>query len=73
MAISRKKWGRTATKTEKIVRDAVPKPETIGEIDEYLKKAKSVTSFDLAKRFNIRMSIARRILKDKETEGVIVP
>ncbi len=51
----------------------MPKPETIGEIDEYLKKAKSVTSFDLAKRFNIRMSIARRILKDKETEGVIVP
>jgi hypothetical protein len=51
----------------------VPKPETIGEIDEYVKKAKSVTSYDLAKRFNIRMSIARRILKDKETEGVIVP
>ncbi|MGY5862349.1 MAG: hypothetical protein RTU09_08255 [Candidatus Thorarchaeota archaeon] len=71
--MSRKKWGRTATKTEKIVRDAVPKPETIGEIDEYLKKAKSVTSYDLAKRFNIRMSIARRILKDKEAEGVIVP
>jgi len=51
----------------------VPKPETIGEIDEYVKKAKSVTSYDLAQRFNIRMSIARRILKDKETEGVIVP
>jgi len=51
----------------------VPKPETIGEIDEYVKKAKSITSYDLAKRFNIRMSIARKILKDKETEGVIVP
>jgi len=51
----------------------VPKPETIGEIGEYLKKAKSVTIYDLAKRFNIRMSIARKILKDKETEGVIVP
>ena len=51
----------------------MPKPETIGEIDEYVKKAKSVTSYDLAKRFNIRMSIARKILKDKETEGVIVP
>ena len=38
-----------------------------------MKKAKSVTSYDLAKRFNIRMSIARKILKDKETEGVIVP
>jgi hypothetical protein len=38
-----------------------------------VKKAKSVTSYDLAKRFNIRMSIARRILKDKENEGVIVP
>ncbi len=51
----------------------MPKPETIGEIDEYVKKAKSITSYDLAKRFNIRMSIARKILKDKETEGVIVP
>ncbi len=51
----------------------MPKPETIGEIDEYVKKAKSVTSYDLAKRFNIRMSIARKILKDKENEGVIVP
>jgi len=51
----------------------VPKPETIGEIDEYVKKAKSITSYDLAKRFNIRMSIARKILKGKEKEGVIVP
>ncbi len=51
----------------------MPKPETIGEIDEYVKKAKSITSYDLAKRFNIRMSIARKILKGKELEGVIVP
>ncbi len=51
----------------------MPKPETIGEIDEYVKKAKSITSYDLAKRFNIRMSIARKILKDKEREGLIVP
>jgi ribosomal protein S25 len=73
ITISRKKWGKSAAKTERVIRDAVPKPDTISGIEEYLQKAKSVTSFDLANRFNIRMSIARKILKEKETEGVVVP
>ncbi|MFW9767819.1 MAG: hypothetical protein ACFFF9_15460 [Candidatus Thorarchaeota archaeon] len=71
--ISRKKWGKSAAKTERIIRDAVPKADTLSSIDEYLQKAKSVTSFDLANRFNIRMSIARKILREKEAEGVVVP
>jgi outer membrane biosynthesis protein TonB len=56
-----------------VVRDAIPKPDAESGIDEYLKKAKSVTCYDLANRFNIRMSIARRILREKEAEGVVVP
>ncbi len=71
--ISRKRWGKSAAKTERIVRDAIVKPEVTTGIDEYLQKAKSVTSFDLANRFNIRMSVARKILKEKEAEGIVVP
>ncbi len=73
ITISRKRWGKSAAKTERIVRDAIVKPDISSGIDEYLQKAKSVTSFDLANRFNIRMSIARNILKEKEAEGVVVP
>jgi len=73
ITISRKKWGKSAAKTERIVRDAVLKDETMSSIEEYLKKAKSVTSYDLANRFNIRMSIARNILREKEAEGVVIP
>ncbi|MHA1636554.1 MAG: hypothetical protein ACTSUB_00920, partial [Candidatus Thorarchaeota archaeon] len=71
--MSRKKWGKSATKTERVVRDAVPKPEVLSEIGEYIKKARSVTGFDLAKKFGIRMSVAKRILREKEADGVIVP
>jgi ribosomal protein S25 len=73
MTISRKKWGKSTTKTEKIIREAIPKDDTMKEIDEYLGKVRSVTSYDLVKRFNIRMSIARKILRDKEESGEIVP
>jgi len=73
ITISRKKWGKSATKTERIIRDAVPKPDAVSGIDEYLKKAKSVTCYDLANRFNIRMSVARQILKEKEANGAVVP
>ncbi|MFX1483752.1 MAG: hypothetical protein ACFFCP_11270 [Promethearchaeota archaeon] len=73
MIISRKKWGKSAAKTERIIRDAIPKPEIMSGIDEHLQKAKSVTCYDLANRFNIRMSVARNILRDKEAEGIVVP
>ncbi|MHA2360210.1 MAG: eS25 family ribosomal protein, partial [Candidatus Thorarchaeota archaeon] len=73
ITISRKKWGKSAAKTERVVRDAILKPDTTSGIEEYLQKAKSVTSFDLANRFNIRISVARKILREKEAEGIIVP
>ena len=71
--MSRKKWGKSATKTEKIIRDAVPKPEVLKGIDEFLGKSRSVTCYDIANRFNIRMSIARKLLRDKEAKGELVP
>ena len=36
-------------------------------------KARSVTPYDLANRFNIRMSVARRILREKEAKGDVIP
>jgi hypothetical protein len=42
-------------------------------IDEYLEKTRSVTQYDIANRFGVRMSVARRILRQKEADGVLVP
>ncbi|MHA1576147.1 MAG: hypothetical protein ACTSU3_02180, partial [Candidatus Thorarchaeota archaeon] len=73
MTISRKKWGKSATKTEKIIREAVPKPDVLSGIDEFLGKTRSVTCFDIANRFNIRMSVARNLLREKEAKGELIP
>ncbi|MFX1271700.1 MAG: hypothetical protein ACFFAX_08450 [Promethearchaeota archaeon] len=73
IAISRKKWGKTAAKTERVVRDAILKPDVEANIDEYLEKARSVTQYDLANRFGVRMSVARQILRQKESDGVLIP
>ena len=71
--MSRKKWGKTAARREKIIREAIPKPDTIEEIDAYISKARSVTVYELAHRFGIRLSTARKILREKEAQGVVVP
>ncbi|MHA1772393.1 MAG: eS25 family ribosomal protein [Candidatus Thorarchaeota archaeon] len=71
--MSKKKWGKTATRHEKIVREAIPKPETLEEIDNYITKARSITVYDIAHRFGIRLSTARKLLREKEAQGIIVP
>jgi len=71
--LSRKKWGKTAARREKIIREAIPKPDTTEEIDAYISKARSVTVYELAHRFGIRLSTARKILREKEAQGVVVP
>ena len=73
ITISKKKWGKSATKSERIIRDAVPKPDVISGIDEYLSKARSVTCYDIANRYNVRMSVARKILREKENKGELIP
>ncbi|MCF2136297.1 MAG: 40S ribosomal protein S25 [Candidatus Thorarchaeota archaeon] len=71
--MSKKKWGKSAARHEKIVRDAIPKPETLEEIDNYISKARSITVYDIAHRFGIRLSTARKLLREKEAQGMIVP
>ncbi len=56
-----------------MIRDAIPKSDTLSEIDQYLAKARSVTPYDLTNRFGIRMSVARKILREKEVDGTVVP
>jgi len=73
IVISRKRWGKKAEKTEKIVRDAILKSDVETGIDEYLAKSRSVTQYELASRFNIRMSVARSILRAREADGTLVP
>ncbi len=31
--MSKKKWGKTTVKTERIIRDSIPKPEVLVELD----------------------------------------
>ncbi|MEM2142488.1 MAG: hypothetical protein QXS20_02535 [Candidatus Thorarchaeota archaeon] len=71
--MSKKKWGKTTQRTERIVRDAIPEPKTLDEINQYLSKARSFTEFDIANKFNVRVSVARRLLRDMERKGTIVP
>jgi len=49
------------------------KPDVESSIDEYLAKTRSVTQYDLANRFGVRLSVARRILRQKESDGLLVP
>ncbi len=71
--MSKKKWGKSAARREKIIRDAIPKPETLEEIDKYITKARTVTVYDIAHRFGIRLSTARKLLREREAQGTIVP
>lgn len=73
LTISKKKWGRSTAKKERVVRDAIPKDDTASDIKSYVLNAKSVTPYDLASKFNIRMSVAKKMLKEYADDGEIVP
>ncbi len=73
ITISRKKWGKSAAKTEKAIRDAIPKPDDMESINKFITSGKSFTCYDLANRFNIRMSVAKRILREAEADGKVTP
>ncbi len=71
--ISKKKWGRSKKKKERVVRDAIPKDDTVSDIKSYVLNAKSVTPYDLASKFNIRMSVAKKMLREYADADDIVP
>ncbi len=70
---AKKKWGASQKARERIIRDAIVEPETMSEINKYLEKAKIVTLSDVATRFNVRISIVKKIISQLEREGKLVP
>ena len=53
------------------IRDLIPDDETKKKIDEEIKRAKGLTPAYLAEKYNIRVSTAKKILKDAENNNLI--
>lgn len=62
----------SAEKAEKIVRDIELKPQLIDQIKKEVIRSSYVTPQSLAMKYNIRVSVARRLLRDFEREGLVV-
>ena len=54
-----------------VIRDLTPDEETRKKIDGELSRAKGVTPAYLADKFNIRVSVAKKILREAETNNII--
>ncbi len=57
---------------EKQVRSIEVTPELEEEIRKYVKKAKTVTPQSLASKYGIRISVAKKLLRVFEKEGLVV-
>ena len=54
-----------------VIRDLTPDEETMKKIDAELSRAKGVTPGYLAYKFNVRVSTAKKILREAETNNII--
>jgi ribosomal protein S25 len=54
-----------------IIRDLFPDDETKKKIDEELARAKGITPEYLANKYNVRVSAAKKILKEAEAKNII--
>ncbi len=61
-----------AEKAEKIVRDIEIKPSIFEQIKKEVQRSKVVTPQSLALKYNIRVSIAKRLLRQFEKEGLVI-
>ncbi len=59
-------------KSEKIIRDIEVKPSTLDQIKKEVQRSKVVTPQSLALKYNIRVSVARRLLRQFEKEGLVI-
>ncbi len=59
-------------KSEKIVRDIEVKPSILEQIKKEVQRSKVVTPQSLALKYNIRVSVAKRLLRQFEREGLVV-
>ena len=54
-----------------VVRDLYPDDDTLKKIESEIKRAKGLTPQYLADKYNIRVSTAKRILRDAEQKNVV--
>jgi small subunit ribosomal protein S25e len=57
---------------EKIVRSVEVTQEMLNEMKKALKRAKVVTPQSIAESYGIKVSVAKRILRELEKEGVVM-
>ncbi len=62
----------SAEKAEKIIREIEVKPSVLEQIKKEVQRSKVVTPQSLALKYNIRVSVARRLLREFEKEGLVV-
>jgi ribosomal protein S25 len=54
-----------------VIRDLVPDDDTKKKINGELKRAKGITPSYLADKYNIRVSTAKRILREAEANNIV--
>lgn len=62
----------SAEKTEKIVREVEVEPQLLEQIKKDVVRSSYVTPQSLALKYNVRVSVARKLLRDFEKEGLVV-
>ncbi len=62
----------SAEKSEKIVREIEVKPSVLDQIRKDVQRSKVVTPQSLALKYNIRVSVARRLLREFANEGLVM-
>lgn len=58
---------------EKIVRDIIVDKKTLTNLEKTLRRTKVISAAELARQFNLRISIAKKILRDYERKGILQP
>ncbi|RDD53642.1 MAG: 30S ribosomal protein S25e [Candidatus Korarchaeota archaeon NZ13-K] len=62
----------SAEKAEKVIRDVELKPQLVEQIRKEVVRASYITPQSLAMKYNIRVSVARKLLREFEREGIVV-
>jgi len=62
----------SAEKAEKIVREIEIKPSILDNIKRDVQRSKAVTPQSLALKYNIRVSLARKLLRRFEKDGLVI-
>lgn len=62
----------SAEKAEKIVREIEVKPSILENIKKDVQRSRVVTPQSLALKYNIRVSVARKLLRRFEEEGLVI-